>query len=140
MDWWWWGAAAILPLQSSQIPSFIIRKRRGNLEPANSIMDMQALASSSSSTSGSSANPPPPEDAWFNTYLKLIPQWQSLPTVIDFPAFIFSIFEGSVIEFMCWVEGNLYYSASFFFYCEIALSLLVGCLFWGNWIFNLSST
>ncbi|XP_042036497.1 peroxisome biogenesis protein 2-like isoform X1 [Salvia splendens] len=43
-------------------------------------MDIQALASSSSSTSASSANPPPPEDAWFHTYLKLIPQWKSLPT------------------------------------------------------------
>ncbi|KAG6415767.1 hypothetical protein SASPL_123183 [Salvia splendens] len=41
-------------------------------------MDRQILASSSSSTSGNSANPPPPEDAWFNTYLKLIPQWQSV--------------------------------------------------------------
>ncbi|PIN12245.1 putative E3 ubiquitin ligase [Handroanthus impetiginosus] len=42
-------------------------------------MDRQTLASSSSSSSsGDSGNPPPPEDAWFTTYLKLLPQWQSL--------------------------------------------------------------
>lgn len=48
------------------------------------IMDRQTLASSSSSTSGNSTNPPPPEDAWYNTYLKLSPQWQSIHTVIGF--------------------------------------------------------
>ncbi|KAL3618298.1 peroxisome assembly protein (Peroxin-2) [Castilleja foliolosa] len=41
-------------------------------------MDRQTLASSSSSTAGDSINPPPPEDAWYNTYLKLLPQWQSV--------------------------------------------------------------
>ncbi|KAL0429849.1 UNVERIFIED_CONTAM: Peroxisome biogenesis protein 2 [Sesamum radiatum] len=41
-------------------------------------MDRQTLASSSSSTSGSSVNPPPPEDAWYSTYLKLLPQWESV--------------------------------------------------------------
>ncbi|KAK6153644.1 hypothetical protein DH2020_013283 [Rehmannia glutinosa] len=41
-------------------------------------MDRQTLASSSSSTSGNSINTPPPEDAWYNTYLKLFPQWQSV--------------------------------------------------------------
>ncbi|KAG6388400.1 hypothetical protein SASPL_149825 [Salvia splendens] len=71
-------ATAELPNAPNQ--SFIIGKRRRNFKLANSIMDIQALASSSSSTSASSANPPPPEDAWFHTYLKLIPQWKSLPT------------------------------------------------------------
>nr|GLL17779.1 peroxisome biogenesis protein 2 [Ipomoea trifida] len=45
-------------------------------------MVRETLASSSSSSpSGSpstSINPPPPEDAWINTYQKLIPRWQSL--------------------------------------------------------------
>ncbi|KAL8537629.1 hypothetical protein ACS0TY_012664 [Phlomoides rotata] len=43
-------------------------------------MDRQTLASSSSSTSGNSSDPPP-EDAWFTTYLKLLPQWQSLHSI-----------------------------------------------------------
>lgn len=47
-------------------------------------MERQTLASSSSSRSGISDGnnspppPPPPEDAWVNSYLKLLPQWQSL--------------------------------------------------------------
>ncbi|KAL6537518.1 peroxisome assembly protein (Peroxin-2) [Orobanche minor] len=40
--------------------------------------DRQTLASSSSSTVNDSINPPPPEDAWYNTYLKVFPKWQSV--------------------------------------------------------------
>lgn len=40
-------------------------------------MQRETLASSSSSSSSPSR--PPPEDAWVETYLKLIPHWQSLP-------------------------------------------------------------
>ncbi|XP_041991547.1 peroxisome biogenesis protein 2-like isoform X1 [Salvia splendens] len=65
--------------RNAKNPSFIGISCR-NLELVNSVMDRQILASSSSSTSGNSANPPPPEDAWFNTYLKLTPQWQSVHT------------------------------------------------------------
>ncbi|GFP85652.1 peroxisome biogenesis protein 2 [Phtheirospermum japonicum] len=41
-------------------------------------MDRQTLAPSSSSAGGDSIIPPPPADAWLNTYLKLLPQWQSV--------------------------------------------------------------
>lgn len=60
-------------------------------------MDRRTLASSSSSTSGDSAAAPPPEDAWFNTYLKLIPQWQSVRTVINFGFML-------KLPFFCWIE------------------------------------
>ncbi|KAL6495903.1 peroxisome assembly protein (Peroxin-2) [Orobanche gracilis] len=40
--------------------------------------DRQTLASSSSSTVNDSINPPPPEDAWYNTYLKVLPKWHSV--------------------------------------------------------------
>ncbi|KAI8021789.1 Peroxisome biogenesis protein 2 [Camellia lanceoleosa] len=41
-----------------------------------------ASASSSSSTSSSGANNPPPEDAWVDAYQRLLPQWQSLSSII----------------------------------------------------------
>ncbi|KAL2462663.1 Peroxisome biogenesis protein 2 [Forsythia ovata] len=42
-------------------------------------MDRQTLVSSSSSTNrGNSISPAPPEDAWVNTYRKLLPRWKSL--------------------------------------------------------------
>jgi len=44
-------------------------------------MQRETLASSSSSSSSPSSSSygnPPPEDAWVDTYLRLLPQWQSL--------------------------------------------------------------
>ncbi|XAR68481.1 hypothetical protein NMG60_11003612 [Bertholletia excelsa] len=41
-------------------------------------MNLHREASSSSSTSSSSASRPPAEDAWIDTYQRLLPQWQPL--------------------------------------------------------------
>lgn len=39
-------------------------------------MERRTLASSTSSSNN--RNSPPPEDAWINTYRKLLPEWQSI--------------------------------------------------------------
>ncbi|KAL2234760.1 UNVERIFIED_CONTAM: Peroxisome biogenesis protein 2 [Sesamum indicum] len=82
-------------------------------------MDRQTLASSSSSTSGTSVNPPPPEDAWYTTYLKLLPQWESVSS-------------SSRVENVCCATGNGGYHFRKLMlarnWCECGIFMVIYCI------------
>lgn len=60
-------------------------------------MERRTLASSTSSSNN--RNSPPPEDAWINTYRKLLPEWQSIAASQQVPYYsIISLYNGPFLQ------------------------------------------